>query len=188
MAFDPNKDIKPVDMAVIDSIKNDPASIRRCISGLANNTDEYSKGVQGTLSSMLNHITTQNVSSKYTPPLSRTPQKGSGCFITTAVCSTLGKADNCDELVAFRKFRDTFMFETAEMRGEVEEYYEVAPQICEAIDKTGQETALQAYSAIWSSSLKPAFEALSAGENRKAHDIYKQMVLELKESYLLEEE
>jgi hypothetical protein len=107
-----------------------------------------------------------------------------GCFITTAVCSALGRSDDCEELTMFRKFRDTFMLETAEMRGEVDEYYEIAPRICEAIDETGPETAIKTYSKIWSSSLKPAFEALLTGENRKAHGIYKQMVMGLKKEYI----
>jgi hypothetical protein len=107
-----------------------------------------------------------------------------GCFITTAVCSTLGKPDDCEELTFFRKFRDDFMLESAEMRSEVEEYYEIAPRICEAIESNGPVAASKKYFRIWSVSLKPAFEALIAGETQKAHDIYRQMVMELKKEYI----
>jgi hypothetical protein len=110
--------------------------------------------------------------------------RAKGCFITTSVCLTLGQKDDCEELTAFRLFRDGFMSETPQMRKEVDEYYEIAPKICEAIDRTGPDVAFDIYTGIWSSSLKPTYEALLAGEKKKAHDIYRNMVLELKENYL----
>jgi hypothetical protein len=111
-------------------------------------------------------------------------EKGSGCFITTAVCKTLQKPDNCVQLAKFRDFRDTFMQETPEMRAEVREYYELAPRICAAIDFSGEKTARERYASIWQESLKPAFEALDAGDNQKAHDLYKDMVLGLKTEFI----
>jgi len=33
----------------------------------------------------------------------------SGCFITTATLTSLGKDDNCIELTIFREFRDTYL-------------------------------------------------------------------------------
>jgi hypothetical protein len=111
-------------------------------------------------------------------------QPSGWCFITTAVCGTLGKPDNCEELRKFRYFRDTFMSGTPEMKAEVEEYYKIAPEICAAIDMTGAEAASKKYAAIWEESLEPAFMALNMGDNDKAHDIYKNMVMGLKEQYL----
>jgi hypothetical protein len=58
------------------------------------------------------------------------------------------------------------------MRNEIKEYYEIVPQICTTIDKTGSEKATKKYTVILLSSLKLAFEAVLAGENQKAHDIY----------------
>jgi len=110
--------------------------------------------------------------------------KKGGCFITTAVCKTLQKPDGCAELTQFRNFRDTYMQATEEMCGEVLEYYEIAPKICAEIEKTGKEAASEKYRAIWEASLKPAFEALDRGDKRKAHDIYKNMVIGLKKELL----
>jgi hypothetical protein len=76
------------------------------------------------------------------------------------------------------------MRETPEMAAEVEEYYEIAPKICAAINAAGAEDASEKYTAIWEESLKPAFAALNRGDNQKAYDIYKGMVLELKELYI----
>ena len=42
------------------------------------------------------------------------------CFITTAVCENSGKADNCYELTAFRRFRDEELARTAEGRALIE--------------------------------------------------------------------
>jgi hypothetical protein len=107
-----------------------------------------------------------------------------GCFITTAVCQTLKRSDDCAELTRFRDFRDTFMQETPEMKAEVREYYDIAPRICSAIDNVGESFANKKYSEIWESSLKPAFDALKHGDKQKAHDIYKGMVLGLKKEFI----
>ena len=110
-------------------------------------------------------------------------EKHGDCFITTAVCKTLNKPDNCAELTTLRNFRDIFMQETPEMNEEVHEYYHIAPQICAEIEKT-EDSGTATYTAIWEKYLKPAVEAVEQKENRKAHDIYKQMVMDLKREYL----
>jgi hypothetical protein len=111
-------------------------------------------------------------------------KKKGGCFITTAVCKTLQKPDNCVELMKFRHFRDTFMRKSPKMCAEVEEYYEIAPKICVAIDQSGDEIATKKYALIWEKSLKPAFEALDKGDDEKTYVLYKNMVMELKNEYL----
>lgn len=107
-----------------------------------------------------------------------------GCFITTAVCSTFCKPDDCDELTAFRKFRDTFMSENEEMKEEVSRYYDIAPRICEAIEKRGKEYSKNTYSWIWDTFLSKAYDALNNHEFEKAHEIYRDMVLKLEKIYL----
>jgi len=106
------------------------------------------------------------------------------CFITTAVFKTLGKNDNCAELTSFRVFRDTFMQETSDRRTEIQEYYDIAPKICFEIDKLGEKMASKKYISIWKTNLKPAYEAIKSGDNNKAYNIYKHMVLNLKTQYL----
>ena len=105
------------------------------------------------------------------------------CFITTAVCKALKKPDDCEELMKFRQFRDTFMQETPEMRAEVEEYYNIAPQICGAINIYGDKATVK-YSEIWEKYLMPAFEALNCDKVQEAYDLYKTMVYDLKSKYL----
>ncbi len=107
---------------------------------------------------------------------------GKGCFITTAVCNTFNKPDDCHELTVLRKFRDEFMQSDPLMKSEVQEYYRLAPRICEEIDK--QSNSAEIYSSIWENWLKDAVAAVDRSENEKAHTIYKQMVLSLKAEYI----
>lgn len=107
-----------------------------------------------------------------------------GCFITTAVCKTFGKPDDCKELMSFRHFRDTFMMEDEEMRKDIKWYYEVAPKICHAIDSRGEVIAKKEYSRIWDEYLSSAFDALSKNELHLTYDIYKNMVLSLENTWL----
>ena len=107
---------------------------------------------------------------------------GGGCFITTAVCNTFNKPDDCHELTVLRKFRDEFMQSDSFMKSEVQEYYRLAPRICEEIDK--QSNSAEIYSSIWEKWLKDAVAAVDSSENEKAHTIYKQMVLSLKAEYI----
>ena len=107
-----------------------------------------------------------------------------GCFITTAVCKTFGKPDDCPELTAFRVFRDTYMANKKDLNQEVQKYYEIAPAICAAIDAKGDELAKQEYARIWDKYLSKAFKALKNNELKKTYDIYKEMVLSLEEDYL----
>lgn len=108
----------------------------------------------------------------------------SGCFITSAVCKTFSKPDDCQELMAFRHFRDSYMAEREDLSREVQNYYEIAPAICAAIDAKGDSLAKQEYARIWDEHLSKAFEALRNNELEKTYDIYKKMVLSLEEAYL----
>jgi hypothetical protein len=57
------------------------------------------------------------------------------CFLTSACVFHKGLADDCAELTALRKFRDSYMMKTAEGSKLVEEYYAIAPSIVEKIEK-----------------------------------------------------
>ena len=106
------------------------------------------------------------------------------CFITSAICETLNKPDDCAELTAMRRLRDTFMQETPEMLKEVHEYYDIAPQICSEIEKA-DDVGVAVYTDIWKKYLKPAVEAVEQDDMQKAHDIYSKMVTDLKKEYLV---
>ncbi len=105
-----------------------------------------------------------------------------GCFITTATCQSRNLPDDCHELTSLRNFCDTFMKKDELMKSEVEEYYRIAPTICKNIDS--KDDSAEIYESIYQKWLKNAVSACDSGEKQKAHDIYKEMVFELKKSFL----
>ena len=102
---------------------------------------------------------------------------GGGCFITTAVCESFGKPDDCAELTAFRDFRDNWLLEQPDGRQLVEEYYAVAPEIVRKINERGDSADI--YLWIWNKYLKPCYELIKNGENLACKQKYVEMVRQL---------
>lgn len=109
-------------------------------------------------------------------------RKGKLCFITTAVCDSFGKPDDCYELTSFRHFRDTYMQQEEELSALCEEYYEIAPGIVTCIDLS--ENKEEIYKGIWEKWLSPCLSHLENQEPELCADTYKDMVLTLKKRYL----
>lgn len=104
------------------------------------------------------------------------------CFITTAVCESEGKPDDCAELEAFRAFRDGYLMDSENGPDLVEEYYHIAPQIVAAID--GCSDRMARYETIRRRYLQPCYEALCDGREEACKEQYMQMVRDLKQEYL----
>jgi DNA-directed RNA polymerase subunit RPC12/RpoP len=102
------------------------------------------------------------------------------CFITTAVCTHEGKADDCAELQAFRGFRDGWL---TEQGGEalISQYYELAPAIVAAIDYC--DDAPSRYAEIRARWLEPCYRALQEGRNADCRQTYVEMVQTLQDRY-----
>lgn len=60
---------------------------------------------------------------------------GGGCYITTATCEEYGKPDDCYELTAFRKFRDSWLQFQPDGKQLIARYYKTAPIVVEWINK-----------------------------------------------------
>lgn len=103
------------------------------------------------------------------------------CFITTAVCESFQKPDDCPELTAFRAFRDGYLRSCPDGEELIREYYDVAPGIVLAIRTAGESGE---FDRIWSEYLAPCYAAIGAGENEACKKTYTQMVQELKKKYL----
>lgn len=104
------------------------------------------------------------------------------CFITTAVCSSLGKGDDCAELNAFRKFRDGWLAQAPEGREKIREYYLFAPMIVREIDRSPQKDLV--YRGIWESSLAPCLKKIESGDFEACAKRYEKMVLSLEQEWL----
>lgn len=74
-------------------------------------------------------------------------KRGSLCFITTAVCAYFNKPDDCYELTILRYFRDEWLRYQPEGETLIEEYYEVAPAIVEALEKATWKDSV--YQELW---------------------------------------
>jgi hypothetical protein len=102
---------------------------------------------------------------------------GGGCFITTAICQTYGKSDDCEELTTLRQYRDTFLKENHPE--EIQTYYNIAPAIVQAIQN--RDDAAVVWTDLYRHYLVPAIEAIQEGANELAYSIYKDMVATAKE-------
>lgn len=103
------------------------------------------------------------------------------CFITTAACLHENKADDCDELTAFRAFRDGWMMQNG-CQAQVARYYEIAPAIVQCIDYC--DDADTCYAFIREKWLDPCYHALKEQRNEDCHALYSDMVERLCQRYL----
>ena len=104
------------------------------------------------------------------------------CFITTATCTSLGKGDNCEELNAFRKFRDEWFSKTEYGKEKITEYYIFAPMIVSAIEKSKNKSLV--YKQIWGNQLLPCLKLLKAGKFKMCAEQYENMILNLEKEWL----
>ncbi len=105
---------------------------------------------------------------------------GGGCYITTAVCQSLGKPDNCSELNTIRRFRDTWLIFQKDGPELIKNYYTEAPFI---VNINLKPNAASIYQGIWSMYLEPFFKLISIDSNNKAKDLYLLMVSNLKSEF-----
>ncbi len=106
---------------------------------------------------------------------------GKNCFITTAVCSSLGKADDCYELMAFRNFRDCWLKNEADGSVLIDKYYDIAPKIVKAIDQ--QTNHKEIYINIWNSYLRLCLQYIEQGNFQLCKEKYISMVNDLKKEF-----
>lgn len=106
------------------------------------------------------------------------------CYITTAVCESLGKGDDCYELNILRNYRDTYLRSTEDGEQIVNDYYNIAPSIVKRINKCADSKEI--YREIYSQYLSPCIRLLERDEKEKCKDIYSDMVRGLERKYLLQ--
>ena len=104
------------------------------------------------------------------------------CFVTSAVCNTFGKSDDCYELMAFRNFRDNWLIHQTDGKYLIAEYYRVAPRIVQEIKKLPNSDEL--FKNIWANYLKYCLEFIENHNYQECKETYIKMVLSLKNQYL----
>jgi len=104
------------------------------------------------------------------------------CYITTAVCESQGKADDCYELEMLRTYRDEYLLSTMEGSAVVNEYYNIAPTIVNRISR--EANAAEIYNEIYNSYISPCVKLIEADEKEACQKHYTEMVNELKGRYM----
>ncbi len=104
------------------------------------------------------------------------------CYITTAVCASLGRGDDCAELNAFRAFRNGWLSHAPDGPEKITEYYLFAPMIVRAIDASG--SAKAEYRRIWESCLSPLLVCIREGREEDCAAGYEKMVRSLEQKWL----
>lgn len=123
-------------------------------------------------------------SSNYSSYSSSSSTSSSGCFITTAVCKTLEKEDDCDELIKFKEVRDSYIINQKNGEDLVEEYYRVAPMIIDRIEETFNSEEIYKY--LWVKYLEKCYNFILKGEYKNMMKKYVEMVEYLKSEYLID--
>ncbi|XCP83661.1 CFI-box-CTERM domain-containing protein [Roseburia hominis] len=108
--------------------------------------------------------------------------KSHPCYITTAVCESLGKPDDCYELNLLREYRDGYLAGSKDGYRVIHEYYNVAPTIVKRISR--MEHADEIYRKIWEEYLSRCVELIEEGRKMECQKVYTDMVYELEEKYL----
>lgn len=122
----------------------------------------------------IGHSTRENIQGGF--------KKGVLCYITTAVCKSLDKPDNCYELTLLRDYRDDYLLKSDDGMADVKEYYNIAPTIVKRIDRL--ENASEIYQGIWQEYLSPCVHLIEENKKAECQVLYSDMVHKLEEKYL----
>lgn len=104
------------------------------------------------------------------------------CYITTAICSFEHKPDNCDELTAFRSFRDGYLRACTDGPDLIDEYYSKAPGIVLRIEMSADRDTI--YSDIRNRYLLPCYNMIKQGNLQGCKHHYTTMMHELEQEFL----
>lgn len=103
------------------------------------------------------------------------------CYITTAVCDSLNKGDNCRELNLLRDYRDNILANEEGGKALINEYYDVAPTIVKRINRSENPEA--EYSNLYNKFILKCIEDIENKQYEECRDTYTSMVTELKNKY-----
>ncbi len=107
------------------------------------------------------------------------------CYITTAVCESLKKPDDCYELNLLRDYRDTYLLGLPGGEKLIEAYYDVSPTIVKHINRHTMRDAI--YADIWREYLSPCIRLIEEHKNEQCRVLYQDMVDTLARRYFKQE-
>jgi len=101
--------------------------------------------------------------------------------LTTACTEAMFLPDNCLELRTLRNFRDRVLMPKLSGRRVVDEYYEIAPKIVQAVNR--QSDAQNIWRNTYSD-VRHAVSLVLSSDFEGAFKHYQQMTMKLKENFL----
>ena len=104
------------------------------------------------------------------------------CYITTAVCESLGRPDDCYELNLLRNYRDTYLSSIEEGKQIVMEYYDIAPTIVNRIRH--RDNSSEVFRGIWNDYLQSCVKMIEQNQMEKCRECNISMVRDLQKKYL----
>ena len=107
----------------------------------------------------------------------------SGCYLTTACVRAKGLPDNCEELMALRRFRDGWLQAQPFGQTVIEEYYSLAPLVVEGIDH--DENAEILWNEIYETVIAPCVKHIHDGKELAAFALYSAAMMRLKKQFVL---
>lgn len=103
------------------------------------------------------------------------------CYITTAVCESLGKPDDCYELNLLRDYRDHYLYHQSNGAELIRRYYDIAPTIVKRINRRPDSSRI--YNKIWERYLKPCITFIEEKNMEGCMKCYTDMVYDLQKKY-----
>lgn len=104
------------------------------------------------------------------------------CYITTAVCKSLGKSDDCHELKMLRDYRDGYLLSSEGGESIVRTYYNIAPTIVNRINK--RKDAGDVYNGIYERYIEPCISLIDEDRKEECKKLYSEMVYSLRDEYM----
>ena len=103
------------------------------------------------------------------------------CYITTAVCDSLNKSDDCRELSLLRDYRDNILANEEGGQELISEYYDIAPTIVKRINRSENPHAV--YCSLYDDFIIKCIGNIENYEYEKCRESYTEIVTELKKKY-----
>ncbi|MCR5420883.1 MAG: hypothetical protein K6E98_07755 [Lachnospiraceae bacterium] len=104
------------------------------------------------------------------------------CYITTAVCQSLGKSDDCYELSLLRDYRDNYLLSNEKGQQIVRTYYNIAPTIVNRINDT--ENSEKIYKGIYDKYIDKCIMLIEEDKLNECESLYSEMVYSLKDEFM----
>jgi len=105
------------------------------------------------------------------------------CYVTTAVCESIGKEPGCYELQVLKNYRDGYLETLPDGHALVEEYYDIAPTIVKRIEKQGNRDEI--YRGLYQNYIMPCIQDIENQKYETCRERYQKMVKGLKAKYII---